>query len=215
MKKAAGISGAIGVVAGVLLTVLFATYAVNDNNRYMMGAIGMSGNGTMSGNIDRNFIEQMIPHHEDAIVMAQLASQKAEHEQIKTLAANIITNQSSENDLMKTYYKKWFGTEVTTSAAGKMNGSQMMSSQAGIDRLDAAADFDEAFLAEMTEHHQMGVMMANMLDARTNRPEMKKLAEDIITSQTKEINDMRLWQQQWGYELSDKDTGEMMNMMGR
>ena len=65
----------------------------------------------------------------------------------------------------------------------------------------------------MIEHHQMAVMMANMLDISTNRTEMKELASDIIAAQSKEIDDMQGWQQQWGYEVSGS-TGNMMNMMG-
>ena len=49
----------------------------------------------------------------------------------------------------------------------------------------------------MIPHHQMAVMMANMLASSTNRPEMKKLAQDIIIAQTKEINQMREWYKAW------------------
>lgn len=58
-------------------------------------------------------------------------------------------------------------------------------------------DFDKAFLSDMIPHHQMAVMMANMLKNGTDRPEMKKLAEDIITAQTKEIDQMREWLKSW------------------
>lgn len=75
----------------------------------------------------------------------------------------------------------------------------MMGNETDMTRLQNASDFDRAFIEEMIPHHQMAVMMANMLLASTDRPEMKKLAEDIITAQTKEINEMREWAKAWGY----------------
>jgi uncharacterized protein (DUF305 family) len=64
-------------------------------------------------------------------------------------------------------------------------------------RLEQAADFDKAFIEEMIPHHQMAVMMASMLKAGSQRPEMQKLADDIILAQTAEIDQMRQWYQVW------------------
>ncbi len=214
MKKEPLLYGIIGLLVGIVLTGFFGTYAVNNNHRGMMGMLGMNSNRVMSGDMDRNFIEQMIPHHESGIAMARLAKEKTKHDEIKTLADNIITSQSAEISTMKQWYKDWYGTDVPAVTAGNMWGGHMMDSQASTDSLTAAADFDEAFLSEMIEHHQMAVMMANMLDESTNRPEMKKLADAIITAQTKEINDMRSWQQLWGYD-TPASSGGMMEMMSR
>ena len=49
----------------------------------------------------------------------------------------------------------------------------------------------------MIPHHQMAVMMASMLEDGTTRSEMKKLADDIITAQTDEIDQMRGWLKEW------------------
>lgn len=49
----------------------------------------------------------------------------------------------------------------------------------------------------MIPHHQMAVMMASMLKGGTNRSEMRQLADDIITSQTNEIDKMREWLKKW------------------
>jgi uncharacterized protein (DUF305 family) len=214
MKKEPLLYGIIGLLVGIVLTGLFGAYAVNNNHRGMMGMMGMNNARVMSGNMDRNFIEQMIPHHESAIAMAKLAKDKTKHDEVKTLAENIITSQSAEINTMKQWYKYWYGTDVPTVITDNMWGGHMTNSQASTDSLSAASDFDEAFLSEMIEHHQMAVMMANMLDETTNRLEMKKLANDIINIQTQEIKDMRSWQLQWGYDSSPNSSGGTMEMRG-
>ena len=211
MKKEPLLYGIIGLLAGMVLTGFFATYAVNNNRPGMMNMMGMNSNRMISGDMNRSFIEQMIPHHESAIAMAKLAQQKATHAEVKTLADNIITSQTSEINTMKQWYKDWYGTDVPTVTTSRMWGGMTMNSQASTNVLNSAPDFDEAFLTEMIPHHQMAVMMANMLDIATNRSEMKKLASDIITAQTKEIDEMKSWQQQWGYESTSGNSSDMMN----
>ena len=57
--------------------------------------------------------------------------------------------------------------------------------------------FDKAFLSEMIVHHQGAVDMANAVLATSKRPELIKLANDIISAQTKEIDMMKGWQTAW------------------
>lgn len=214
MKKEPILYGVIGLLIGIILTGFVAGYSVNHGYGGMMQMMGVNNNHMNSSNVDKQFIEQMIPHHESAIAMAKLALQKTKHDEVKTLANNIITSQTAEINTMKQWYKDWYGTDVPTVSANHMWGGSMMNSQTSTDELSAAADFDKAFLSQMIEHHQMAVMMANMLSISTNRPEMKKLGNDIITAQNKEIGDMQQWQQQWGYETSTSGMDNMMDMMG-
>lgn len=66
----------------------------------------------MMGQTDQHFIVMMIPHHEDAIAMAELALSKAQHAELKQLAQAIKTTQTQENQQMRTWYKQWYGTDV-------------------------------------------------------------------------------------------------------
>lgn len=194
MKKEPILYGIIGLLVGIILTGFVAGYSVNHGYNGMTQMMGVNNNYMNSSNVDKQFIEQMIPHHESAIAMAKLALQKTKHDEVKTLANNIITSQSAEIKTMKQWYKDWYGTDVPTVSANNMWGGGMMNSQTSTDELSAASDFDKTFLSQMIEHHQMAVMMANMLSISTNRPEMKKLGNDIITAQNKEIGDMQKWQ---------------------
>jgi uncharacterized protein (DUF305 family) len=200
--------GIIGFVAGVMLTIIFTSNAVNNNMTGMMQMMGMHTSDErsgMMGNIDKHFIEEMIPHHEGAIEMAELAQKQATNPEIKTLSDSIIKSQSEEITQMKNWYKDWYGVDVpeqkdrtTGMGRGMMRGG-MMAHTTDTESLKNAEDFDKAFIEEMIPHHQMAIVMANMLAQGTKREEMKTLALNIIEAQTKEINDMRTWYSAWGY----------------
>jgi uncharacterized protein (DUF305 family) len=163
----------------------------------------VSGNNQAASTIDKHFIEQMIPHHEGAIAMANLALQKAKRPEIKTLATAIIAAQTTEIQSMNGWYQDWFGSAVPKVSTGMMGGGMMsqsgmhMGGQEDMTALENASDFDKAFIEEMIPHHQLAIMMANMLQSGTNRPEMQLLAKNIISSQSKEIQQMQSWYVQW------------------
>lgn len=196
--------GVVGLLIGVVATWAFANKAVNSHHPGMMNMMGMSQTSQMMDNIDKHFIEQMIPHHADAIAMGHLALEKAEHQEIKDLGQNIISAQSSEIDQMKSWYQSWFNATAPDVFAGTSHGmgsgmmhGGMMNNESDIESLRTATPFDKAFIEEMIPHHQMAVMMAQMLKSSTTRPEMKQLADNIIEAQNKEIEQMRSWYSQW------------------
>lgn len=67
---------------------------------------------------------------------------------------------------------------------------QELLSKTGISR-------DETFLENMIVHHESAVAMAKLMVGKTERPELEQLAQDIITSQTKEIGLMKGWLNEW------------------
>jgi uncharacterized protein (DUF305 family) len=69
-------------------------------------------------------------------------------------------------------------------------------------------DFDKAFVEMMISHHEGAVAMAELIPSRAKHDEVKELGEAIISAQTKEISEMKQWQQDWGYS-----SDEMMQMM--
>lgn len=60
-------------------------------------------------------------------------------------------------------------------------------------------EFDKAFITGMIEHHQGAIDMANAAKQNAKHEEIKRMADEIIAAQTKEIETMRQWQTQWGY----------------
>ncbi len=61
----------------------------------------------------------------------------------------------------------------------------------------ADADYDLRFLNAMIPHHQGVLTMAEDASKKTKRPEIKKIAQDILTSQQPEIEQMQQWRKAW------------------
>lgn len=192
-----------GIIIGLLISpILFPMMGFGSMMGWRNERVSPRMGQGVTGSIDRHFIEQMIPHHEGAIAMAELALQKSSRREITTLAQAIIAAQTQENLTMRMWYEDWFGTDVPPQGFAMMGG---MMSQGGmhmggredLTALSVAEDFDKEFIEQMIPHHQMAIMMARMLESGTSRPEMQGLAEDIIESQSKEIEEMRGWYETW------------------
>src|SRR3989338_6826484 len=199
--------GLLWLIVGFSLSFLFRSYGS------MMGGWGMMGwyptravvtdgarSGMMAGSLDRHFIEQMIPHHEDAVSMADLALTKAVNPGLKQLAEKIKRDQSREIGQMREWYASWYRTAVPEFAGGMMDGvmgrGMMMGAMGDVtdlEALGASKGFEEEFIEQMIPHHQMAIMMAQMLLRGTDREELKTLGKDIVDTQSAEIAQMREW----------------------
>lgn len=78
-------------------------------------------------------------------------------------------------------------------------------------------DYDRYYMANMIAHHQGAVDMAKLALVHAKHPELKTMANEIITTQTEEIDQMLSWQRDWGYPASNGDMmidHSAMAMMG-
>jgi uncharacterized protein (DUF305 family) len=154
---------------------------------------------------DQRFIVMMIPHHDEAIAMAELALSRARRPEIRALAQQISAAQTAENARMRLWYRQWYGTEVPAqSLAGRgmglgmgMPGMGMAGMGTGPEALRAASDFDRAFLERMIPHHRMGVMMASHACLVAQHPELRRLQGAMVRLQNQEIERMQSWYSQW------------------
>lgn len=157
----------------------------------------------MKTQVDRTFIEMMIPHHQGAVEMAKMAISRAKNSEVKKLAQSIIKDQNREIQQMQTWYKQWYGAEAPMTGMNMgmhsgMDQAMMMSMQQQdmmdremMEALNNASNFDQEFLRQMTRHHQMATMMAGMVVSSAEHPEIRNLAQSIIKSQSAEIAQMQ------------------------
>jgi uncharacterized protein (DUF305 family) len=185
------------ILGTLLLMVGIGTgYILWGNNPYPAGTHMMQSGSMMGQNIDQHFITQMIPHHEGAIAMAKVALERSKRPEMITLANGIIAAQEKEINDMQSWYQSWFGSTVPENSVGMMH-MDGMTGDLDVLKKTSAADFDREFITQMIPHHEMAVMMAQMLQASTGRAEMKQLASNIIASQSSEIALMRGWLKSW------------------
>lgn len=74
-------------------------------------------------------------------------------------------------------------------------------------------DYDKAYLAAMTVHHQGAIDMAKLAITQAQHPEIVTLAKNIVSSQSGEISQMESWQKKWDYAASTSSAGHDMNAM--
>jgi uncharacterized protein (DUF305 family) len=161
--------------------------------------------GPADVNLDLRFIDAMIPHHEGAVLMAKAALQKSKRPEIQKLAKNIVGAQNQEIAQMKQWRSHWYPKASPTPMAwnAEMGHAMPMSTaqtEGMMMRQDLGsgdAKFDLRFIAAMIPHHQGAIAMAKEVLKKSKRPEIKKLAKDIIASQQAEIKQMQTWRQAW------------------
>lgn len=148
--------------------------------------------GTTTAMTEQSFLEQMVPHHESAIAMAQLALQQAKHPEIRALAREIVSSQKGEIARMKAWHRQWFGSDLQPDTTSAMMGIDMSPLEA-----TSGDAFDRTFLAMMIPHHASAVVMADSVKSGGPRQEVAQLADEIISAQAKEIGRMQQWRELW------------------
>lgn len=147
---------------------------------------------------DGAFIVEMIPHHESAVEMAEVAERRAEHPEVKDLAAQIITTQTAEIGALEQVHQRLFGQPTSKADHGTL-GLPMHEMGMHMDPadLEAASPFDRAFIDMMIPHHQGAIRMARIELAQGEDSDLAKIAEAIVDAQAKEIREMNEWRVEW------------------
>ncbi|MGW7469413.1 DUF305 domain-containing protein [Streptomyces xantholiticus] len=142
---------------------------------------------------DAAFAKGMIPHHRQAVDMADLAPSRAESAEVKKLAEQIKKAQDPEIRTLSGWLTSW-GEEVPAEGATdhSAHGTGGMMTAEQMDQLENSSGkaFDTAFMEMMIKHHEGAVAMAKTEQADGAYEAAKKMAGAIITSQTAEITRM-------------------------
>ena len=167
-----------------------------------MGGMGsMMNGGSMYGGMqtgsfdesrpfDLRFIDEMIVHHQMAIMSSEHMISDSERPELRQLAENIQESQSGQIDQMQEWRDEWYlGAGRTPGMPGGMMGHGMKGgSMHGVAGSDAT---DAAFLRMMIPHHQEAIEMSEEALDKAEHPELKELAQMIIDEQSAEIKLMQ------------------------
>jgi uncharacterized protein (DUF305 family) len=154
----------------------------NDGNVSNMNGMGHMVSITVSS--EREFIEGMIPHHQEAIDTAkQVLARGGATPEMRKLAEDIITAQEQEIAEMKKWYEAWYGEPYN-------DNGQYMPMMRDLGPL-SGEDLDRTFLEDMIMHHMGAIMMARSVEPYIEHQEIADLAEAIIDTQAKEIQLMQ------------------------
>ena len=158
---------------------------------------------TTGSEADIAFAQLMIPHHQQAIEMADLAAANATSPEVKALATQIKAAQDPEIQTMTQWLTTWGaptmmatpsngGTDHGGMDMGGMTEAGMMSAEDMAALAKATgADFDTMWVQMMIAHHQGAITMAQQVAETTTNPDVKAMADAIIAGQTAEIATMQ------------------------
>lgn len=155
-----------------------------------------------SASFDLQFIDMMVPHHEQAVMMSKMAEERAEHPELKTMARKMIDDQSREITEMKSMRKQWFGSD-TTPPMDKMPMPLGLETHPKMDvdamhtQLETAKPFDKAFIDMMIEHHKTAIDGAELQQQKGARAELKSVAKKMADEQRKEVAHLESLRAQW------------------
>ena len=134
------------------------------------------------------FAQGMMPHHQQAIEMSNMALKNGASSEVKKLAKGIIASQGKEISQLK-YWLTATKSSMTMGHDMGMGGMLTKNDLIALKKLKGSK-FDAAFLKAMIAHHEGALEMVSMLD-RTKNSEAKKIAMDIRAGQSDEITLMK------------------------
>lgn len=192
---------ASAVITGLVLT----GCGSNDNNSAAGGHSGHSSTATSAATTsakagaarkgDIAFAQGMIPHHKQAIEMADIALKKpSASAEVRKLATAIRKAQDPEIKTMTGWLTSWGAPTSMPSMSGhgghQMDGMMTPAEMSGLKKADGKA-FDRQWMQLMIKHHQGAVKMAGDVKKTTRDPQVRAMANAIIKGQNAEIRTMR------------------------
>ena len=190
-----------GILSGVIVALVAVIIAMSLSSNSDHGFLGMGHSSMMESselNGDRDltgadimFLQMMIPHHQQAVDISNLALTKSKDPELLALATAIRDGQADEIVLMKKWLKDaGADLDMGHSMEGHMGGMLDESELATLQKASGST-FDLLWLQGMTEHHDGALHMVQMIKDADN-PTIKKFGQDIIAAQSAQIDQMKV-----------------------
>ena len=173
-----------GTFLGIILLLVLAVVFLLAGNKSM--PMSHDGHSSALSSDETMFAQMMIPHHEQAVTMSELALENTTDPDVLALATGIRDAQGLEIIQMQGWLD---GKSESHKHDMEMGGMLTDAELAELASLKDAA-FDQKFLTAMIAHHEGALDMVSMIKDSTI-PEVKKLYNNIVESQGAEIEAMK------------------------
>jgi uncharacterized protein (DUF305 family) len=170
------------VLVAATVTLLAACGGDDDEGEHTITA------GAVGNSIDRAFVAGMVPHHESAIEMAEMAQEQGQSEFVSSLADDIVRTQGEEIRTMRDVDAQLAADGIGVGDLGL--SEEAMGMHMDMSELENAKQFDEMFLEMMIEHHRGAIRTARVELQKGENQELMDLAQQIIDAQSREISEM-------------------------
>lgn len=182
------------IVALLISVVLVASVGMSESDSDnddmgMMGGHGHNSNSQMVGS-DAMFLQMMIPHHEQAVVMSDLALSNSKDADVLKLAKQIRDAQAPEIIKMQDWLTDAGLSQDPGHSMGDGMGGMLSDSEISTLKGSTGKAFDKLFLSGMIAHHEGAIHMVMMIENSPNS-EISNLGKEIVKSQTAEIELMK------------------------
>jgi uncharacterized protein (DUF305 family) len=172
-------------------------HSMDGHEGHDMDGHSMDGHNMDGVDADIHFLQMMIPHHEQALTMAQLAVTNGASTQVQALAKQIADAQGPEIAQMKAWLTE-AGEPLDGGDHGDMGAHHDMAMDGMLTDEELSAleqakgpEFDRLFLTGMITHHEGAIIMAEHVKQAGDDPKVAELADVIITAQKAEIAEMK------------------------
>jgi uncharacterized protein (DUF305 family) len=179
----------LALAAGILLTAGCGDETDSADNNSANRNSAASSSAASGNPVDRAFARQMIAHHQSAVQMAQIAQRRGSSVFVKQLADDIVRTQTAEISTLRDADRRLKAADVSMGSLGVPEHAMGMDGDPA--SLKTAKRFDRALLKMMIPHHEGAIEMATAELNKGKNPQLKALAQKIITAQRREIAEMR------------------------
>jgi len=170
----------LAAIAGILLLGTFVLFAAYDRELPWVGR---------DPTIDQTFIRHMLTHHEQGILLASMAAERAGDPHLRALSKLMVASQRGEARILSHWWASWFVEPMQICSAQERAEMPGLLDRAEVARLGSteASSFDVLFLELMTRHHNGAVAMADSQLRDGSDPRLRIMAHAIRHAEQGEI----------------------------
>jgi len=190
-----------GILSGIIVVLLAIIMSMGLSRNNDGGFFGMHGFGMMGSDRDRStmdlsgadimFLQMMIPHHQQAVDISNLAIETSKDAELIALATDIRDGQAAEIIQMKSWLREADAEAEMGHSMGDSMGGMLDDQELADLKAASGANFDLLWLKGMTNHHDGALHMSTMIrDARN--AEIKRFGENVVSAQTAQIEQMKI-----------------------